>query len=149
MLTWWNILGTGYKVWTNFRGWTFTILLAKDNTVISLFNSIQFNSFLLWKCMYSVSSYADSTPSPLRANVYLTLFHSFLSWATYKKICFVEIGQNRLSASYFFLFLESKLPKGRMVSVFIWWLPGNVYRPSPFLVPGTYCCIFEIRNSVF
>ncbi len=28
-----NVLGTPYKEWTNFCGWTFITLLAKDNTV--------------------------------------------------------------------------------------------------------------------
>ncbi len=31
-----NVLGTPYKERTNFRSWTFTTLLAKDNTVIPL-----------------------------------------------------------------------------------------------------------------
>ncbi len=34
-----SVLGTPYKERTNFRGWTFTTLLAKDNTNIALFKS--------------------------------------------------------------------------------------------------------------
>ncbi len=92
------------------------ILYRKSFFIYDFYQSIK--TFLLWKCMYSVSSCADSTPGPLRAKVYATLSHSFLSWAALWKNLFCRNWSK--SSFHFFLFPFFFLESKRLTRPYIW-----------------------------